>query len=229
MDFQAVVNKKGGSSQSEMPLTVHQMARGRLGPVAGSCISRILIWEGRAGGLVEERGFVSPAWAPPAGDEEQLQIKATNGISLGLKGKAREATNLAPSTLRTSHCLAHEVTLCAVPAEGANTGLAPAWSCGHSAGGWGGGAASFRDVACLTTGPSIPSGPRAGLDLAEQRHHVLLSVTERISARLTSHYPFCLPEPMQFFLPTRNALPGFSHFYLTKPVLVAKPKLVLPP
>lgn len=69
--------------------------------------------------------------------------------------------------------------------------------------------------------PRFPSRPRAG----EQRHRVLLSVAERISARLTSHSPLCLPEPTQFFLPTRNTLPGFSRFYLAKPVLVAKPKL----
>lgn len=71
------------------------------------------------------------------------------------------------------------------------------------------------------SGAGFPSRPRAG----EQRHRVLLSVTERISARLTSHSPLCLPEPTQFFLLTRNTLPGFSRFYLAKPVLVAKPKL----
>lgn len=124
--------------------------------------------------------------------------------------------DLAPATLRTSHCLAHEVTLCAVPAEGANTCLAPAWSCCHPAGRRRG--EQHPSEPAPDHRPRFPSRPRAG----EQRHRVLLSVAERISARLTSHSPLCLPEPTQGILcPSKNQVwgqglsPGQSHCSVT--------------
>lgn len=100
------------------------------------------------------------------------------------------------------HCAAHEVILCGRPGCGVSPCLTvarflslkqtlvllpPCW-------GWGVGSVSFRDSPrAAESGPSaypgVQSLPRAGLDLAEQSHHALTSLTEHILQPDSLHVP----------------------------------------
>lgn len=136
------------------------------------------------------------------------------------------------------HCAAHEVILCGRPGCGVSPCLTvarflslkqtlvllpPCW-------GWGVGSVSFRDSPrAAESGPSaypgVQSLPRAGLDLAEQSHHALTSLTEHILQPDSLH----VPEPKHSHSSLLFPLPEIPflnfHILLAKSILLAKPKV----